>query len=304
MRKLIFLLILLFPSNTFCQKLVTGEKDTNFIQNQYPPITGSELDSLEKYLSADENYHWKVLGGDRQRTIALILAAQKRKPDSTCLWVWLQKMRFAQDKFEARSLPDKERKERYLDALGYLQEFAQSAESAVKSNPDNLELKKCADLLIEDIVFAALESGELDIAKSLAEKILNMAKEMLIDNPDTSSQYGEAVYKANSILGRVALREGNLDASKMYLLKSGTKPGSAYREYYGPSLILDREILEKGEKDAVLEHLDQVGKFWKIDEVAASNEVLSKLIQDPGKILETWKKEIGEGKIPDDPMWK
>jgi hypothetical protein len=144
-------------------------------------FTKSELDALEKHLQADPNYRWEILKGDRKRTVALVLAAQKRKPASAELWAGVLGMRFAQDKFEARSLPEKERRERYRDALGYLQDFSQSVESAVKANADKPALNVADSLNLNgDIALAALESGDLDLAKKLAE-------EMLKNNTDTNS---------------------------------------------------------------------------------------------------------------------
>jgi tetratricopeptide (TPR) repeat protein len=297
MKKLIFLLILFFPYITFSQKLAVEVKDTNSIQVANAPITESELDALEKHLQEDPNYKWKIAIGERQRTIDLILAAQKRKPASANLWNSLLELRFAQDQFDARSLPENERRERYRDALGYLQEFSQSVESEVKANPDNSVLKVEADLLKGSIALAALESGELDLAKNLAE-------EMLINNPDTSWNYGDVIYNANTILGRVALRQDDLQSAKMYLLESGKTPGSSILNSFGPSFILDRELLEKDEKGVVLKHLDQVSNFWKMDENFAANEELRNSNMNPAKKLEMWRQEIEEGKIPDDNKWK
>ena len=273
-------------------------------QQRVGQITDSELDALEKHFQTDPQYHWKILQGDRKRTIALILAAQKRKPASAQFWAAGLGMMFARDRGEARELPDKERRERYCDALGYLQEFSQSVESAIKANPDKPALMIVADLLNGSVALAAFESGELDIAKRLGE-------EMLKNNTDTKSwNYGNVIYDANTLLGRVALRKGDLKAAKMYLLESGKTPGSPQLNSFGPSFVLDRELLEKGEKAVVLEHLELVSKFWgntnrnyggRPRDSAANGQrvdagIASKLAQ--------WKKEIEEGCLPSDPQWK
>lgn len=240
--------------------------------------------------------------GDRKRTVALILAIGQRKPASADLAFGMLGMIFAQDQFEARQLPDKERQERYRYALGYLQEFSQSRQSAIKANPDKPALKRVSDRLNGSIALAALESGELDIAKKLGE-------EMLKNNTDTNSRnygYGDVICDANTVLGRVALRKDDLKAATMYLLESGKTPGSCVLNSFGPSFILDRELLEKGEKAVVLEHLALVSKFWgNTSRNYGTTEANRKRVdEDHAKDLARWRKEIEEGKIPSDRMWK
>ena len=119
----------------------TKEANTQF--------TKSELDALEKSLQADPKQlqanpfdRWvRILEGDRKRTVALILATQNRKPASAGLLADALGMIFSADQFEARALPQKERQERYRYALGYLQDFSQSLQSAIKANPDKPDLK-------------------------------------------------------------------------------------------------------------------------------------------------------------------
>ena len=154
------------------------------------------------------------------------------------------------------------------------------------------------------IALAALESGKLDIAKRSAEA-------MLKSNTDIKSwNYGNIIYEANAILGRVALRQNDLEAARMYLLESGKTPGSPQLNSFGPRFILDRELLEKGEKVVVLEHLELVSKFWGninrnyggLPPGSAANS--QRVDADNASKLAQWKKEIEEGKIPSDPQWK
>ena len=113
-----------------------------------------------------------------------------------------------------------------------------------------------------------------------------MSKDLLKNKVDVKSpNFGDIIYDINVIQGRIALRQNRISNAKIFLLESGKSPGSAVLGSFGPSLILDRELLEKGEKEVVLEHLDQIRKFWG------------------GKELDQWKKDIEEGKIPDDKRW-
>lgn len=182
--------------------------------------------------------------------------------------------------------------------LGYLQEFSQSLQAAIKANPDKPDLK----LLSMDgyqIAQAAIESGEqLDIAKKVAE-------EMLKSNTDVNSvSYADTIYDANEMLGRIALRQNDIKAARMYLLESGKTPGSPRLNSFGPDFDLDREMLEKGEKNAVLEHLEQVEKFWANakDDGHTEASLQASLAAHNATELSRWKQEIRDGKIPKEPM--
>jgi hypothetical protein len=96
------------------------------------------------------------------------------------------------------------------------------------------------------------------------------------------------IHEANTVLGRVALQENNLDAAKTFLLKSAKTPGSPQLNSYGPSFILARELLEEGEANTVLKYLELVRAFWK-----SGSSDLSK-----------WEKMIQEGAIPKDRKWQ
>jgi hypothetical protein len=94
--------------------------------------------------------------------------------------------------------------------------------------------------------------------------------------------YGNAVHKANLALGRLALRDGNIEQAKHFLIEAGKTPGSPQLDSFGPNMLLAKELLEKGEAATVLEYLDLCNKFWRIDHGSIS----------------TWKKLIAEGKQP------
>ena len=66
-------------------------------------------------------------------------------------------------------------------------------------------------------------------------------------NSDPKSwNYGNTIYTANEILGRVALRQDDIEGARSFLLASGKMPGSPQLNSFGPAFILDREMLEKG----------------------------------------------------------
>jgi hypothetical protein len=51
---------------------------------------------------------------------------------------------------------------------------------------------------------------------------------------------------------------------------------------FGPNVSLAKDLLEKGERDAVIQYLELCRKFWKMDN---------------GR-LDQWIKEIKAGKVP------
>ena len=76
--------------------------------------------------------------------------------------------------------------------------------------------------------------------------------------------YGDAVYTGNMVLGLVALRQDNVPQARLYLRESGKTPGSPVLDSFGPDFTLARELLAKGERDAVLEFVTLCRSFWKL----------------------------------------
>ena len=70
-------------------------------------------------------------------------------------------------------------------------------------------------------------------------------------------------------------------------MASGKTPGSPQLNSFGPDFMLDRELLEKGERAAVLAHLELVGKFWGSPR---QNDKLG-VNADNAALLAKWKKE-------------
>jgi hypothetical protein len=77
---------------------------------------------------------------------------------------------------------------------------------------------------------------------------------------------GPAVHYGNLILGRLALRAGQLGEAKMRLLEAGTTVGSPALKTGGPNMMLAKELLELGERDTVVEFLKRCSSFWQSDD--------------------------------------
>ncbi len=160
------------------------------------------------------------------------------------------------------------------------------------------KLQYSHDQLLGLMAKAAFESG------SPLGEVKGAAQEMLANNVDLKSwNYGNVIYNANELLGRVALREGDLDAARKYLLAAAKTKGSPQLNSFGPSFTLARELAEKGERDTVIEFLDLVGLFWANPDKAKEGNARN-VATDNRAQLETWKQLIQKGKVPTDPKWQ
>jgi hypothetical protein len=91
-----------------------------------------------------------------------------------------------------------------------------------------------------------------------------------------------APQRANTILGRVALRLGDVSAARQYLLDSagpGAEPDVALS---GPSMVLAKELLDQGEKETVLRYLQNCLVLWPRGE----------------NVLQFWIADIESGRKP------
>ncbi|SRR6266571_6716773 len=128
---------------------------------------------------------------------------------------------------------------------------------------------------------AAKESfvaGNIEAARNYAQELMTLLPKYKGD-----WNYGNAIHDANLVLGRIAIREGNTEAAKKYLIAAGKSPGSPQMDSFGPNMTLAKDLLEKGERDAVLEYFMRCRKFWKMDF---------------GK-LDQWLHQVMDGKTPD-----
>ncbi len=131
--------------------------------------------------------------------------------------------------------------------------------------PVTCELPDSSDLYLRWVnlsgaAMACLEKGRLDEAEARATELLLRA-----DSQREDWNYGNAVHKGNIVLGRVALRRGDINAAKYHLLASGRTPGSPQLDSFGPNMSLAKELLEGGERDTVVAYLNDCSHFWHMD---------------------------------------
>ena len=125
------------------------------------------------------------------------------------------------------------------------------------------------DALAGEMALAAFKVGDFAGAAELA-------KIHLKGNDRTAPQ------RANTLLGRVALRTGDTMGAKQYLLDSSGPQAEKDVSLSGPTMILAKELLEQGEPGAVLQYLDNCLALWPRGQ----------------NVLQIWIADIKKGKTP------
>jgi hypothetical protein len=138
--------------------------------------------------------------------------------------------------------------------------FAESEKSLAVIAKDKI-LARSSDHfeLVVRLAEFALDLNELKKARAFAEAVLNEKKDESDD--DGWRDTDKAIYFGNTLLGRVALREGNTAKAKEHLSASLTFPADSDFELHLLNLDLAAELLAKGEKQAVLDYLARSEKL-------------------------------------------
>jgi hypothetical protein len=139
---------------------------------------------------------------------------------------------------------------------------------------------------------AAFAGGDPYSARPLALQYLASVSDIPCD-----WNYGNAIHDANSVLGLLALHEGNMAQALHYLTAAGESPGSPQLNSFGPSLMLANELAAAGEYDAVAAYISAVGKFWKPDDTTLLAFALP-FLKDPDP-LSSWLRELRNRRVPD-----
>lgn len=94
---------------------------------------------------------------------------------------------------------------------------------------------------------------------------------------------GNALHDGYMVRGLVTLRNGNVQGAARDLIEAGKTSGSPQLNSFGPNMTLASGLLEKGERDAVVEYLTLCRKFWTMG----------------SSKLDTWIATIRSGGKPD-----
>jgi hypothetical protein len=127
-------------------------------------------------------------------------------------------------------------------------------------------------LALPRLAKAALEADALEKAAAYANEALSAG----------GSNYGDAIFYSNLVLGEIALRQGDVGEAKRRLILSGRTPGSPSLSSFGPNMTLARDLLQRGESESVLEYFTLCRAFWKMG----------------SKTLDTWSATVRKGETP------
>ena len=130
--------------------------------------------------------------------------------------------------------------------------------------------------LLEQLSKAALIAEKMEKAREYAELMLSQS--------DSEWNRENHIHHGNITLGKLAVAAGDVETASQHLLKAADTSGSPSLDSFGPDMNLAKELLKKGEKDAVLEYLALCSKFW-----------------ESGKErLDQWTKSIEREEMPSD----
>ncbi len=147
----------------------------------------------------------------------------------------------------------------------FYKEIATERDSLKKIDRALYVLKKCDAyqkfLILKEAAYASFDLKQYDDAKMYATQMLSLS-----NGYSTDWNYGNAVHNGNLILGRVALQQNDIEGAKEYLLKAGQTTGSPQLKSFGPNMSLANDLLEKDEKQTVIEYFELCKKFWKMND--------------------------------------
>jgi hypothetical protein len=146
----------------------------------------------------------------------------------------------------ARSDTDLPRSEHAKAALMYLHELAEGG-AATTAHSRQYARQICAE--------AALVAEDIGSARRYAALLLQ-----------ERAPHGLLHHVAYTVLGRIALLEGDVPKAREALLAAAETPRDHVSSSYGPRLSLAKRLLAAGERDAVLTYLRKRAESWDCDD--------------------------------------
>ena len=99
---------------------------------------------------------------------------------------------------------------------------------------------------------AAFKAGELTFARQFAEECLALAASAEI--PEFFRNDGNAVHYSHMVLGRVALRDEELEKAKAHLIESGRTTGSPNLGSFGPNMRRSPDVSVDHAANRIMSH--------------------------------------------------
>lgn len=138
--------------------------------------------------------------------------------------------------------------------------------------------------LLQRLAPAALAAGDADRAGKFAVELQTKADEFKATHRRDVSTHDYATHISNTVLGLVAFERGSLKDAKEHLLAAGKlSHGSPSLISFGPNMQLAKKLIERGERETVIQYFDLCATFWK---------------KEDGR-LEKWKSLVNQGGMPD-----
>jgi hypothetical protein len=131
-------------------------------------------------------------------------------------------------------------------------------------------------------------SIELECALALHDDsgATELGYELLDENTDAESwDYGNVVHDVNMALAEIDFRHDDLDGAAAKLRAAGNGPGSPQLNSFGPSFSLVPKMWRAGRKEAVLDYLQGISKYYEPERVKG------------------WIAELRSGTLPADSEW-
>ncbi len=135
---------------------------------------------------------------------------------------------------------------------------------------------------LQHLAAAALTAGDRAKAVTFARELMALGEQLKKSPGFGPSLYTDATHVGNLVLGHLALEEGDVATAKAHLLAAGRVPGSSVLKSFGPHFLLAKQLLERGERETVIEYFDLCAKFWE---------------REDGR-LEGWKDAVRRGAAP------
>jgi len=145
------------------------------------------------------------------------------------------------------------------EKAGFARQELQHAELALSRSGGNEDWHRS---LLITAAKAAIEANEVATARQRAAQAL---ADVGSRNDRTT---GQIIHDSHIVLGRVALRSGQVDEAKAHLIQAGKVTGGGTLTSFGPNMSLAKELFERGERDAVLQYLEECNMFWSFNGTA------------------------------------
>lgn len=113
--------------------------------------------------------------------------------------------------------------------------------------------------LLRSLADVAARAEQWQKAEYYAQELLKLASRPVF----VFDQDADGIHTAHTVLGKVALHKGDVTAAKKHLLDSARVPGSPVLSSFGPDFTLAKALLQRGERQTVLEYLNLCERFWQ-----------------------------------------